>query len=97
MPSYIAESYLPRSRRDDLSSLATRARDAAQAVAKEGEDVAYLRSAFVLEDEVCLHWFIASSPAVVNLVGRLAKLEWDRVIEEVDRPPKEEPCPPGSA
>jgi hypothetical protein len=97
MPSYIAESYLSRSRRGDLSSLATRAREAAQALAKEGQDVAYLRSAFVPEDEVCLHWFIASSAAVVTKVGCLAKLEWDRVIEELERPPKEEPCAHGSA
>jgi hypothetical protein len=97
MPSYIVESYLSRTRRADLPSLATRARDAAHALAIEGQDVAYLRSAFVPEDEVCLHWFIASSPAAVTEVARLAKLEFDRVIEELERPPQEEPCAHESA
>ena len=89
MPSYIAESYLSRTRRGELSSQAIRARDAADALAGEGQEVAYLRSAFVAEDEVSLHWFIAPSPAAVTEVGHLAKLEFDRVIEEVERPPHE--------
>ena len=89
MPSYIAESYLSRARRDELASQAARARDAAQALSAEGHDVAYLRDAFVPEDEVCLHWFIAPSPAAVTEVARLAKLEFDRVIEEVEQPPHE--------
>jgi hypothetical protein len=92
MPSYITESYLSRSRYGDLSSLATRAREAAQALADEGKDVAYVRSAFVPKDELCRHWFIASSPALVAQVASLAKLEFDCVIEEVERPPQEEAC-----
>jgi hypothetical protein len=89
MPSYIVESYLSRTRRGEVSSQATRARDAASALASEGQPVAYLRSAFVPEDEVCLHWFIAPSPAAVTELARLAKLEFDRVIEEVEPPPHE--------
>jgi len=96
MPSYIAESYLSRTRRAELASQATRARDAAIALAAEGLEVAYLRSAFVPEDEVCLHWFIAPSSATVTELGRLAKLEFDRVIEELEQP-TEEPCAPEPA
>jgi hypothetical protein len=87
MPSYIAESYLSRTRRAELSSQVTRARNAASALASGGQAVAYLRSAFVPEDEVCLHWFIAPSPAAVTEIARLAKLEFDRVIEELEQPP----------
>jgi hypothetical protein len=97
VPSYIAESYLSRTRRGELASQATRARDAAQTLAEAGQQVAYLRSAFVPEDEICLHWFIAPSPAIVNELGRLAKLEFDRVVEELERPPQEEPCAHESA
>jgi hypothetical protein len=97
MPSYIAESYLSRTRPGELESLATRARDAAQALASEGHDIAYLRSAFVPEDELCLHWFIASSPTLVTDLARLAKLEFDRVIEELERPPHEQPSAHESA
>jgi hypothetical protein len=84
MPSYIAESYLSRARGGELRSLTARARDAAQALATEGGEVACVRSAFVPEDEVCLLWFIAPSPATVTQVGRLAELEFDRVTEELE-------------
>lgn len=97
MPSYIAESYLSHTRHGEVPSLARRARDAAQTLAGRGQEVAYLRSAFVPEDEVCLHWFIAPSPALITEVGRLAELEWDRVIEELERPPQETPCAHESA
>lgn len=98
MPSYIAESYLSRTRRDELSSLTHRARDAARALTEAGRQVQYLRSGFVPEDEVCLLWFVASSPAVVTEVGRVAEFEFDRVIEELElTPPREEPCPNESA
>jgi hypothetical protein len=94
VPSFIAESYLAGTRRGELASQAVRARDAAQALAREGHEVAYLRSAFVPDDDVCLHWFIAPSPAIVTELGRLAELEFDRVIEELERPPKDQPCTP---
>ena len=92
MPSYIAESYLSRSHRGELRSLTARVRAAARALAEEGREVACLRSAFVPEDEVCLLWFVAPSPATVTQVGRLAELEFDRVIEELEQPPQEELC-----
>jgi hypothetical protein len=93
MPSYIAESYQSRARRDELSSLTQRARDAAQALTEAGQPVQYLRSAFLPEDEVLLLWFIACSRAVVTDVGRVAEFEFDRVIEELEPPQRqEEPC-----
>jgi hypothetical protein len=60
MPSYIAESYQSRARRDELSSLTQRVRDAAQALTEAGQPVQYLRSAFLPGDEVPL---LCSSPA----------------------------------
>jgi hypothetical protein len=97
VPSYIAESYLSRRRRRELSALTARACDAARALAQQGHEVACLRSAFVPEDEVCLLWFIAPSRAIVSELGRLAQLEFDRVIEELEQPPKEAPCAPEPA
>jgi hypothetical protein len=84
MPNFIAESYLPRSRRADAASLAERARQAAETLAGTGREVVYLRSAFLPDDELCLHWFAASSSAVVAEVASLAALEWDRVVEAVE-------------
>lgn len=94
MPSYVAESYLSRVRHGELSAIATRARCAAVSLAEGGHEVAYLRSAFVPEDEICLHWFTAPSSAIVTELGRLANLEFDRVVEELERPPQEKPCAP---
>ena len=90
MPSFLAESYLSRSRLADAASLAERARRAAETLAGSGREVTYLRSAFLPEDELCLHWFSASSEAVVAEVASVAALEWDRVVEAVEPPPKEE-------
>jgi hypothetical protein len=84
MPSFIAESYLPRSRRAEVPSLAERARRAAETLAGNGCDVAYLRSAFLPEDEMCLHWFDASSSEVVAEVASVGAMEWDRVVETVE-------------
>jgi hypothetical protein len=84
MPGFIAESYLPRTRRAEVPSLSERARQAAETLAGRGWEVAYLRSAFLPEDELCLHWFNASSSVVVAEVGSLAALEWDRVVEAVE-------------
>jgi hypothetical protein len=97
MPSYMTESYLSSARRSELDSQATRARDAALALTEQGQEVAYQRSAFVPEDEVCLHWFIAPSRAAVAELGRLARLEFDRVIEELEQQPQEGPCAPEPA
>ena len=90
MPSYITEFYLAQHRGGELASLSIRARDAARALVEAGQPVSYVRCAFVPEDEVCLLWFIASSEAVLSELGDLAKLEFDRVIEELERPTQEE-------
>ena len=97
MPSYITELYLARHRHGELTSLSTRARDAARTLIEAGQPVAYLRCAFVPEDEVCLLWFIAPSRTVLSELGHLAKLEFDRVIEELERPTRGELCQPESA
>ena len=84
MPSYLVESYLSRTCRDGMRLVALRAARAAAALAREGKDVQYLRSSFVPDDEVCLHWFTASSAAVVDEVAERAALAWDRVVEAVE-------------
>jgi hypothetical protein len=67
-----------------VPALAERMRRASETLAGTGRDVEYLRSAFVPEDELCLHWFAASSSAVVAEVARLAALEWERVVEAIE-------------
>ena len=45
--------------------------------------VKVLRS-FVPEDEVCLHWFAASSAEVVDEVAQRAALGCDRIVEAIE-------------
>jgi len=84
MPSYLVESYLARGRAGEVRELARRAREAADALACSGKDVTYLRSSFVPEDEVCLHWFAASSAEVVDEVAQRAALGCDRIVEAIE-------------
>ena len=83
MPSYLVESYLPRSRSRELSETATRARSAAEALAAEGARVSYVRSTFLPSDEVFLHTFEADSVDLISEVSRRAGIEPDRVVEAV--------------
>ena len=84
MPSYLVESYLARGRAGEVRELARRAREAADALACSGKDVTYLRSSFVPEDEVCLHWFEAPSAALVDEATQRAALVCDRIVEAVE-------------
>lgn len=84
MPSFFVESYLGRLARGDLPGLAARARRAAETLAREGKDVKYLRSSFVPEDEVCLHWFEAPSRADVHEATERAQLPVDRIVEAIE-------------
>ena len=83
MPNYLVESYHARER--DLGGLVARAGRAAEALAREGKDVRYLRTSFLPGDEVCLHWFAAPSPALVHEAAHLAALRCDRIVETIDR------------
>jgi hypothetical protein len=77
MPRYIAESYLGQ--RADLCALVRRTETAARALG-----VRYVRTSFMREDELCLHWFEAPSPAHVGAVGRRAQIDFDRIVEAVE-------------
>jgi hypothetical protein len=84
VPSYLVESYVPRVRVGELDGLPSRARAAAEGIVREGNDVRYLRSSFVAEDEMWLLWFQAPTPALVGEAGRRAELDFDRIVETVE-------------
>jgi hypothetical protein len=77
MPRYLAESYLGH--RGDLRDQVRRADAAARALG-----IRRLRTSFMPDDELCLHWFDAPSPAVVGEVGRRARIGFDRIVEAVE-------------
>jgi hypothetical protein len=77
MPRYLAESYLGR--RGDLRDRVQRADAAARALG-----VRHLRASYMPDDELCLHFFDAPSPAVVDEIGRRARIGFDRIVEAVE-------------
>jgi hypothetical protein len=79
VPTYLVESYSPRS--GSLEAAIARVRRAVLEIAAEGRRARHVRSTFVPEDEICFHVFEAESPAVVDEVGRRAGLPFEHVVE----------------
>jgi hypothetical protein len=84
VPSYLVESYVPRVRVGEIHGLTSRAREAAEGLAREGKDVRYLHSSFLPEDEMWLLWFDAPTPELVGEAGRRAELDFARIVETVE-------------
>ena len=91
MPSYLIESYLPRSRAGELRAVVERLRRATDSLTAEGTRVCHLRSTFVPNDELCLHLVEAESAAMVGEASRRAAIEPARVVHAVPVPPTDAP------
>ena len=91
MPSYLIESYLPRSRFGELPAVVSRLRSATEALTAEGARVRHLRSTFLPHDELCLHLVEAESAAMVGEASRRAAIEPARVVQALSVAPTEAP------
>ena len=91
MPSYLIESYLPRSRAGELRVMVDRLRRAAESLAAEGVQVQHVRSTFVPGDELCLHLLEAGSVAMAGEASRRAAIEPARVVQVLPVAPSEAP------
>lgn len=91
MPSYLIESYLPRSRAGELASVVNRLLDAAATLTAEGTHVRYLRSTFLPTDELCLHLLEAESAETVGEASRRAAIEPARVVQALSVAPTDAP------
>jgi hypothetical protein len=99
MPTYLVEAYLA-----DSAAGLEEARQRALRTADLGAGVRYLRTTFLPADETILHLFEAASPEELRTAGRLAALEFERIVEAVDRSappalllaPRRTPCPPSA-
>jgi hypothetical protein len=80
MPSYLIESFLPRSRSGELRAVVDRLRRAAESLTAEGTQVRHLRTTFVPDDELCLHLVEAATAATVGEASRRAAIEPARVV-----------------
>lgn len=84
MPSYLVETYVPRSRAQDARAVGHRVRVAAERLSEEGIPVRYVRSTFVPDDETCFHFFEAASEEVVGELCRRADIGSVRIVSAVE-------------
>jgi hypothetical protein len=80
MPHYLVESYLA-----DSPAAVEAARERARSVEERAAGIRYLRTTFVPGDEVVLHMFEAPSAEALDDAGRVAALEYDRIVEAVEK------------
>jgi hypothetical protein len=83
MPSYLVETYLPRSHAGERDEFVTRARTAAAELTRAGTHVRFGGVIHVPEDETCFYVFDAPTSAAAALVADRASLEHVRVVEAV--------------
>ena len=81
MPSYLIESYLPRSRSSELPAAVARLRTAAEALTAEGAPVRLVRSSFLPSDELCFHLLEADSAELASEASRRASIDPARVVQ----------------
>jgi hypothetical protein len=84
MPSYLVETYAPRSRVDELEAVGRRIQAAIAELEREGAVVRYVRTTLLPDDETCFHVLEAASPEAVERVCRRAGLDGARVVSAVE-------------
>jgi hypothetical protein len=88
MPSYLIESYLPRSHAADLSDAVAAVRRAAEELTAEGVLVRHVRSSFLPADELFLQLLEAPSAEAAGEATRRAGIVPERIAEAVPVPTK---------
>ena len=91
MPSYLIESYLPRSRSGELTAEVSRLRRATETLTAEGTRVRHVRTTFLPGDELCLHLLEAESAVTVGEASRRAAIEPARVVQAQPVAPSDAP------
>ena len=84
MPTYLVESYMPRSRATDARASGQRAKTAAEDLSREGTHVRHIQTTFLPDDETCFHLFEAVSATAVEETTRRAELGRTRVVRALD-------------
>jgi hypothetical protein len=81
--TFIAECYWVGIQEEDLRLLDRRAEKSAIELAREGDDVRYMGSTLIREDEVVLCFFHGTSATVHAAAGR-AEIPFERILETTD-------------
>ena len=85
IPSFVAECFWPGVREVDLHALDVRALAHAAALSRAGEDVRYLGSILLRDDEVVLCRFQGTA-ALVRRVAVDAEIPFARILEAAQSP-----------
>jgi hypothetical protein len=84
VPSYLVETYVPRSRVEEARTTAQRARTIAERLSRGGTSIRYVRTTFLPGDETCFHVFEAVSEEAVGEVCRQAGIGSARIVPAVE-------------
>jgi hypothetical protein len=84
--TYVAECFRVGVKQSDLEEIGNKATDAAGQLSRQGRHVRFLGSILVPEDEVVLVQFEAVSADDAAEAATRAGIEFDRVVESVNRP-----------
>jgi hypothetical protein len=84
VPSFLVETYVPRSRAQDARTTAERARAVAEELSLTGTPVRYVRTTFLPGDETCFHVFEAASEEAVGEVCRRSGMGSPRIVPAVE-------------
>lgn len=84
MPTYLVEVYMPRSFLREARARGRRACEAAEALAREGVSIRYIRTMFLPDDETCFYTFEAAGPAAVEEVSWRAALGSARIVGAIE-------------
>lgn len=89
MGQFVVERYLPGAREEEVGREAGLLAAAATELAGEGEDVRYLGSTFLAEEESCFCQFEARSRDEVERACRRAGILFARIVEARSFPRRE--------
>lgn len=84
----MAETYLPRPRGATVRERERRVREAARELTQRGTPIAFVRSIFVPQDEICFLVFDAESADAVGAACARAAVRFERVVEAVESRPQ---------
>ena len=92
MPEFLVERYEIDSTAAEVEAAVLRVAAATDLLREGGEDVELVGSRFVPADEAAYIYFRAASAELVEAAHRQAGVPYERIVETVPLPVKEEPA-----
>lgn len=81
MSQYLVERHLPGITGDQLTAAAQAAKDTTATMRSDGQQIRYLRSTFLPDEEKCFCLFEGASADLVKEANERAQLPFDRIVE----------------